>query len=220
MTIKAVFFDIDGTLVDSNDRHVAAWRTALAAHGAPFDEATIHAQIGKGADQLVSTLLPGADAATQTALGEAHAAAFKPLLDTIVAFPGAAALLRHVAAAGQVVVLASSASAAEVEHYLDLLDVRDIVAATTSADDVAQTKPAPDIFAAALAKVAPLGPDDVIVVGDTPYDIAAARGCGIAAVAVRSGRFADAVLAAAEPVAIYDDVAALLDGYAASPLAA
>ncbi len=79
---------------------------------------------------------------------------------------------------------------------------------------------APDIFAAAFAKVAPLHPGEVVVVGDSPYDVEAARGCGIAAVALRSGGFADAVLSEAGAVAVYDDVAALLAGYAASPLAA
>ena len=219
MAIRAVLFDIDGTLVDSNDLHVAAWVEVLAANGTPFDAATVHAQIGKGADQLVPALLPGSDRALADRLGEAHGAAFRPRLPQVRAFPQARDLLQRVHAAGQRVVLASSASAAEVEHYLDLLDARGIVAATTSADDVARTKPAPDIFAAALATIAPLTAAEAIVVGDTPYDVAAARGAGIAAVALRSGGFADAVLAAARPVAVYDDAAALLAGYAASPLA-
>ncbi len=219
MTIKAVFFDIDGTLVDSNDRHVAAWRAAFEANGTPMDEATIHAQIGKGADQLVPALLPGVDAATQAALAKAHAEAFAPLLAEVMPFPGARDLLRYVAARGQRVVLASSASSREVEHYLDLLGARELVTATTSADDVAHTKPAPDIFAAALAKVAPVTAGEVVVVGDTPYDIEAAHGCGIAAVALRSGNFPDAVLDAARPAAVYDGVAALLADFNASPLA-
>jgi phosphoglycolate phosphatase-like HAD superfamily hydrolase len=109
-------------------------------------------------------------------------------------FPGARDLLVRVHQAGQRVVLASSASKSEVDHYLDLLDVRELVSATTSADDVEHTKPAPDIFASALGKVAPLGPGEVLVVGDTPYDVEAAAKCGIGAVAVRSGKFDDAVL--------------------------
>lgn len=120
---------------------------------------------------------------------------------------------------GRKVVLASSASEAEVDHYLDLLGARRLVSATTSADDVANTKPAPDIFAAALKKVAPFGVDEVLVVGDTPYDIEAAAKCGIATVALRSGKFRDEALRAAGPLCLYDEVAALLANFDTSPLA-
>jgi len=116
------------------------------------------------------------------------------------------------------VVLASSASEAELEHYLDLLEARDLVTAVTSSDDVERTKPAPDIFATALAKLSGIDATEALVVGDTPYDIEAAGKCGIAAVALRSGKFPDEVLQAAGVVAIYDDAAALLAGYADSPL--
>lgn len=133
-------------------------------------------------------------------------------------FVGAHDLLAKAHAAGQRVVLASSASEAELEHYLDLLDARAIVDTTTSSDDVEKTKPAPDIFATALKKLG-VDPAEVIVVGDTPYDIEAAAKCGIAAVALRSGGFADDVLEGAGAIAIYDDAAALLAGYDASPLA-
>jgi phosphoglycolate phosphatase-like HAD superfamily hydrolase len=89
----------------------------------------------------------------------------------------------------------------------------------TSADDVEKTKPAPDIFATALTKVAPFGAKETIVVGGTPYDVVAAAKCGIAAVAVRSGNFPDQALCAAGAVALYDDIAALLRDYDRSPLA-
>jgi phosphoglycolate phosphatase-like HAD superfamily hydrolase len=116
-------------------------------------------------------------------------------------------------------VLASSASAEELDHYLDLLDAHDLVETTTSSDDVEKTKPAPDIFATALKKLGDIDPADVVVVGDTPYDIEAAGKCGIPAVGLRSGKFPDDVLRKAGAVAIYDDVAALLADYDASPLA-
>ena len=98
------------------------------------------------------------------------------------------------------------------------MEAADLITATTSSDDVEQTKPAPDIFATALDKLPGLDPAEVIVVGDTPYDIEAAAKCRIAAVAVRSGKFSDEKLQAAGAIAIYDDVAALLAGYASSPL--
>jgi phosphoglycolate phosphatase-like HAD superfamily hydrolase len=123
----------------------------------------------------------------------------------------------HARNAGQKVVLASSASEEEVDHYLKLLGAEAIVSAVTTAADVRHTKPAPDIFAAALARGG-AAPEAAIVVGDTPYDVEAARKCGVEAVALRSGKFGDDALARAGPVAIYDSVAALLDLYDDSPL--
>lgn len=221
MTIKAVLFDIDGTLVDSNDYHVQAWADAVRGVGAAFDAPTIHDQIGKGTDMLVPTLLPAADDAEQERLGKAHGDIFKTrFLDQVRPFPGAHDLLARVHASGRQVVLASSASQAELDHYLGLLDARELVAASTSADDVENTKPAPDIFATALDKIAPITAGEAIVVGDTPYDIEAARKCGIAAIGVRSGGFTDAALQGAGAVAVYDDVAALLAGFDESLIAA
>ncbi|WP_076073121.1 HAD family hydrolase [Sphingomonas montana] len=219
MQIKAILFDIDGTLVDSNDMHVLAWEEAFGEVGATFDRQVVHDQIGKGADMLVPALLPAMDEAEQTALGERHGEIFKAkYLDAAKPFAGAHDLLAHAHGLSQQVVLASSASAAELEHYVGLLNAADLVSATTSSDDVEKTKPAPDIFATALAKLPGIGAGAVIVVGDTPYDIEAAGKCGIAAVGVRSGGFDDAVLEQAGAVALYDDVAALLADYAASPL--
>lgn len=217
--IKAILFDIDGTLVDSNDLHVLAWEEAFTGIGASFDRQTIHDQIGKGTDKLVPTLLPDLDDEGIAALGEAHGTTFKgKYLDQARPFAGAHDLLARAHDNGQQVVLASSASGEELDHYLDLLDARALVDETTSGDDVEQTKPAPDIFATALAKLDGIDADAVIVVGDTPYDIEAAAACGMAAVAVRSGGFPDAVLERAGAIAIYDDVAALLAAYDASPL--
>jgi membrane protein len=219
MAFRAIFFDIDGTLVDSNDLHVSAWMDAFADFGVTFDHQTVHDQIGKGTDMLVPALLPKSNEAEQKALGAAHDAAFKQLRDQVRPFASAHDLLARVVAAGQTVVLASSASQDDLDHYIDLLDARDLVSAMTSADDVANTKPAPDIFAIALKKVAPLSAEDVIVIGDTPYDIEAAAKCGIAAIGLRSGGFSDDSIRSAGAVAIYDDVAALQHGYDSSPLA-
>lgn len=219
MRTKAILFDIDGTLVDSNDMHVLAWEEAFAGIGETFDRQAIHDQIGKGTDMLVPTLLPDLDEAAQEKLGEAHGAVFKAkFLDRVKPFPRAHDLLARADAGGQKVVLASSASKGELDHYLDLLDARELVAATTSSDDVEKTKPAPDIFATALSKLRGIDADEVIVVGDTPYDVEAARKCGIATVALRSGKFSDETLRDAGAIEIHDDVAALLASYADSPL--
>lgn len=219
MQIKAILFDIDGTLVDSNDLHVLAWEEAFAGIGKAFDRQVVHDQIGKGTDMLVPTLLPSLDHDAQDRLGTAHGDVFKAkYLDQAKPFAGAHALLAHAHARGQQVVLASSASSEELEHYLGLLDARALVATTTSSDDVARTKPAPDIFATALGKLQGVAASEVMVVGDTPYDIEAAQKCGIATVALRSGGFPDTALQAAGAMAIYDDAAALLAGYGDSPL--
>lgn len=219
MKIKAILFDIDGTLVDSNDMHVLAWEEAFAGIGEAFDRQVVHDQIGKGTDNLVPTLLPDLDEAAQEKLGEVHGSVFKKkFLNEAKPFARAHDLLAHAHAHGQQVVLASSASKAELDHYLGLLDARELVAATTSSDDVENTKPAPDIFATALDKLSGINPDEVIVVGDTPYDMEAAGKCGILAVGLRAGKFSDEVLRAAGAVEIYDDAAALLASYAESSL--
>ena len=220
MQIKAILFDIDGTLVDSNDLHVLAWEEAFASIGERFDRQVIHDQIGKGTDMLVPTLLPDLDENAQEELGEAHGSVFKSkFLEQVTPFPHAHDLLAYAHGRGQRVVLASSASAAELEHYLGLLDAHDLIDATTSSDDVENTKPAPDIFAVALGKLGGIDAGEVIVVGDTPYDVEAARKCGITAVALRSGKFSDEALRDAGAIEIYDDVAALLADYGNSPLA-
>lgn len=220
LTIKAILFDIDGTLVDSNLQHVETWDTVFRRDGLTFDRQIIHGQIGKGADMLIPALVPDADEAQRDRLAAAHGALFKErYLDGVRPFRGARDLLAAVHAAGQQVVLASSASKDELDHYLDLLDARDLVATTTSADDVERTKPAPDIFAVALTKLASIDPAEVVAVGDTPYDVEAAKRCGVDTIALRSGGFSDAQLREAGALCLYDDVAALLAGYDRSPLA-
>lgn len=220
MQIKAILFDIDGTLVDSNQAHVLAWQEAFTRILKAFNRETIHAQIGKGADMLVPALLPDADDATRKTVTEAHAEIFKSrYLEKVKPFAGARDLLVHAHGTGRQIVLASSASEEELEHYVDLLDIRGLLAASTSSGDVARTKPAPDIFSTALGKLANLAPDEAIVVGDTPYDIEAAGKCGIGAIGLRSGKFPDAVLNQAGALVLYDDVSALLADYANSPLA-
>jgi phosphoglycolate phosphatase-like HAD superfamily hydrolase len=213
MAYAAVFFDIDGTLVDSNDGHIIAWQDAFRGVDVHFDRDEVHAQIGKGADMLIPALLPNASEAECNDLAEMQGSVFKTrFLNDVKPFADAHVLLERVTEEGQKIVLASSASQSLLDRYLDLLEARRLVTATTCSDDVANTKPAPDIFAIALEKVAPLGPQDVLVVGDTPYDIEAAKKCGIAAIGLRSGGFSDQLLNEAGAIALYDDVAALLRG--------
>lgn len=219
MTLKAVLFDLDGTLIDSNPAHVSAWREAFGNAGFDVPEAAIAGQIGKGGDLLVPALLPDLPDDRRSALEKAHSRIYRDrFLDVVRPIPGARDLVVRVHDAGRKVVLASSAAAAELDHYVDLLGIRDFIAATTSADEVEHSKPAPDIFVAALAKVAPFTADEAIMIGDAPYDAMGAAAVGIATIGVRSGGFSDAVLRDAGVVAIYEDVGDLLARYADSPL--
>jgi HAD superfamily hydrolase (TIGR01509 family) len=219
MPLAAILFDLDGTLVDSNDLHVRAWEEVFREAGFDISADAIRGQIGKGGDNLVPALLPDLDAPRQHALADAHGSRYKArYIGRVRPFPAARDLLARARDAGSKVVLASSASGEELDHYIDLLDASDLIDATTSKDDVESSKPDPDIFAAALAK-AGAKPGEAMVVGDTPYDILAAARCGIRAVAVLSGGFPEQDLRDAGAVAIYPDVAALLAGFGESPLA-
>jgi membrane protein len=219
MQVKAVLFDIDGTLVDSNEQHVDAWAFAFQQEGKPQERDAIRMQIGKGGDLLVPALIPDASDSLCEALSERHGANFKDMyLDHVRAFPRATELVAKVHATGRKVVLASSAKRAELDHYVELLGIADMLAASTSIDDVATSKPAPDIFAAALEKVG-VAPGDAIVVGDTPYDVIAARGAGIVTIGVTSGPFDREQLKEAGAIAVFADVADLRDRFDHSPLA-
>ena len=219
--IRAVLFDMDGTLVDSNDFHIEAWERVFAEAGHDIAREDIHGQIGKGGDQLVPALLPDIDQKAVDALCDRHGTLFqRDYIDRVKAFPHARDVAVRVHDDGMQVVLATSASGDDRDHYVELLDLKPIMATSTTSDDVDRTKPAPDIFAAALAKLSDVQAQEAVVIGDTPYDMRAARDCGIARIAVRSGGFSDEALREAGADAIYDDLAALLRDYDASMLAA
>ncbi len=216
MRIKAILFDIDGTLVDSNELHVTAWDQVFREAGYAFDRAVLHEQIGKGGDNYIPALLPDASEDEQEKLRDSHKQLFTgTYIEKVTAFPGARDLLIRVRDSGRQVMLASSASKEELDAHLRTLEADGIIDETTSADDVEASKPCPDIFEAAV-KRAGVEPREAVVVGDTPYDIEAGRSSGVDAVAVRSGGFPDEALSGA--VAIYDDVAALLADFESSPL--
>lgn len=215
---RAILLDIDGTLVDSNDAHVEAWQRAFATEGHMFSRTQIHAQIGKGGDNLVPSLLPDANADEVARLGRVEGEIYKrDFLPQVVPFGGARQVLRRLAMRGHTLVLASSASRAEVDHYVDLLDAEGLLTGTTSKDDVKASKPCADIFVAALEHTG--GPaDSAVVIGDTPYDIVAAQRAGIEAIGLLSGGFSHDELADCGPLAIYDGIADLDSEYANSPL--
>jgi HAD superfamily hydrolase (TIGR01509 family) len=213
--IGAVLFDVDGTLIDSNDLHAVAWREAFLHFGVDLPLEIIRGQIGKGGDNLIPALLPPELVKVRKEEIETYRSELfkRDYLPRVVPFPGVRDLFERLRADGKRIVLASSATAEEVRFHLGLIGAEDLVEATTSADEVEHSKPDPDIFAAALAKVAPLGPADVLVVGDTPYDIEAAAKLGIRALGFRSGGFPEQVLRDAGAAELYDGPRDLLDRY-------
>lgn len=207
MTIRAILFDLDGTLVDSNDLHADVWVQVFADTGHEVGRDAIRNQIGKGGDLLVPALVPDLPEKEAAVISAAHGKMFKDrYLDEVKPFPRARDLLARVHGAGVKIALASSASKKELDHYVKLLGVVSLVDATTTIDEVETSKPAPDIVAVALKKLG-VSSEEALFIGDTPYDIESAGKAGIATVAVLSGGFPREALVGAK--AIYDDAAAL-----------
>ncbi|MGH2981106.1 MAG: HAD family hydrolase [Solirubrobacterales bacterium] len=204
MNRSAAILDIDGTLVDTNYQHAIAWYRAFRAHGLVLPVWRIHRHIGIGGDQLVSALA-GEEFAARSgdAVRDAEKGLYGELIDEIEAMDGARELIERLREAGTAVVLASSAKQEEVEHYLDLLDAREIVDAWTTSADVEATKPEPDLVRAALEKVES---EQATMVGDTPWDVEAAQRAGVATIAVLTGGFSAAELRDAGAVEVFESV--------------
>lgn len=216
MTINAVIFDIDGTLIDSVDAHARAWQEAFAKFGVeiPFD--VIRSQIGKGGDKILPTFLNveqrNAFAQELEAFRADH---FRRMyLPRVQAFPDVRALFERLRADGVRVTLASSCKQADLETYKKIANIADLVETETSKDEVESSKPDPDIFAAALSKLGDVSLEETLVVGDSPYDAQAAGKLGLATIGVLCGGFSREDLTAAGCVAIYAGPADLLARYA------
>jgi HAD superfamily hydrolase (TIGR01509 family) len=181
----------------------------------------IRAQIGKGGDNLIPTLLPPDLVEERQDEIETYRSELfqRDYLPRAVPFPGVRALFERLTEDQVKIVLASSAKAKEVEYHMGIIGAADLVHATTSADDVESSKPDPDIFQAAWQKVSPLGADEVVVVGDTPWDVKAACKAGLRTIGVRSGGFADEDLLEAGAAELYDGPEDLLRNYENSLLA-
>jgi HAD superfamily hydrolase (TIGR01509 family) len=186
-SITAVL-DVDGTLVDTNYQHAIAWHRALRDHGYSVQLWEIHRHIGMGGDQLVAALIGDeGERADGEAIREAEGEAYGELIGEVQVMDGASELLRELHEEGAAVVLASSAKAEEVDHYLDLLDARQLVDGWTTADDVERTKPEPDLIEVALEKADSGGP--AVMVGDSTWDVKAAEAAGVPTLAVLTGGF-------------------------------
>lgn len=219
---KAVIFDIDGTLIDSVDQHARAWQEAFRDFGYDLDFQSIRSQIGKGGDQLLPVFLSKNQLDGQGKDLEIHRSKIfkEKYLPSVTAFPAVRALFLRLAENDKRIAIASSAKRDELDTYKTIAGIDDLVHADTSSEDAEKSKPHPDIFEAALDRLDGCGPNDVMVVGDSPYDAEAAAKAGIRTIGVLSGGFSEQDLRRAGCIAIYQDTADLLARYETSPLAA
>jgi len=209
----AVLFDVDGTLVDTNYFHTVAWWRAFQEIGEEVPMSRIHPLIGMGSDQMVKRLI-GRDSEEAS---DAHSRRYDAFKDEIKAFPKAADLIKEAVRRGARAVLATSASEDDLPVLTDAIGAGDAVDHVVSKSDVEKSKPEPDIFAAALEAV-DLDPDRTLVVGDTPWDVEAAAKVDLEVVCVLTGGATREQLEEAGAIAVYEDVAELLDQFDASPL--
>jgi HAD superfamily hydrolase (TIGR01549 family) len=213
----AAILDVDGTLVDTNYQHALAWYRAFRQNGVVLPIWRIHRHIGMGGDQLVGSLC---GERVEEELGDDIRAAEGPFylaqIDEVEPLAGAKELIRDLKEDGRAVVLASSAKANEVDHYLDLLDARDVADDWTTSADVEATKPEPDLVTAAIDKA---GDGDAVLVGDSTWDCEAANRAEIPSIGVLTGGFSAQELRDAGAVQVFDSIEALRTTIDDTPLA-
>ncbi len=213
----AAILDIDGTLVDSNYHHAVAWYRALRQYGSIQPLYEIHRHIGMGGDHLVASLAGEEfDAEHGDDARQAEKALYMQLITEIEPLEGARELVERLKDRGHTVVLASSAKAEEVDHYLDLLDVRELADGWTTSADVEATKPEPDLVVAAVEKA---GGGDAVMVGDSIWDCQAAERAGVPTLAVLTGGFSEEELRAAGAKEVFRTLPELLGRLEQTPLA-
>ena len=215
---STAILDIDGTLVDTNYQHAVAWYRAFRQHDVILPVWRIHRHIGMGGDQLVESLT---DKQTDEEKGDdirtAEKALYLALIEEVEPLSGARDLIERLKSAGKTVVLASSAKEDEVEHYLDLLDARELADGWTTSSDVEATKPEPDLVKAALEK-AGAEPGDAVMLGDTPWDCKAAAAAGVETIALITGGFSEQELTEGGAAHVFESIPELLERLGETPL--
>jgi len=213
----AAILDIDGTLVDTNYHHAVAWYRAFRQAGVTLPIWKIHRHIGMGGDNLVQALTSEAfDEEKGDEVRSAEKVLYMELIEECAPMQGSRELIEDLKRRGNAVVLASSAKSSEVDYYLDLLDARDLADSWTTSADVEDTKPAPDLVKAALDKS---GSNDAVMVGDTTWDIEAAKRADVPAIAVLTGGFGEAELLEAGAVCVFESIDELRERLDDTPLA-
>lgn len=218
MKLQAVILDVDGTLVLSNDAHAQAWVESFATYGydVPFEK--VRPLIGMGGDQVIPKMVPGLN--DEEGDGKAISQKRKELImekfgPTLAPAQGSRELILRMQQDGLRLIIASSATSQELSILLKAAQVDDLLEEATTSSDAEASKPAPDIVEAALKKLK-MEPSQVLMIGDTPYDIQSAKGAGVGLIAVRCGGFDDQQLK--DAIAIYDHPGDLLAHYDTSPL--
>jgi HAD superfamily hydrolase (TIGR01509 family) len=214
----AAILDVDGTLVDTNYHHTIAWYRAFRQNDVVLALWRIHRHMGMGGDQLVTSLCgEQVEQERGDQIRAAEKVLYSELIDEVMPLHGARELIEDLKRRGHAVVLSSSAKSEEVEHYVDLLDARELVDDWTTSADVEATKPEPDLIQAAVEKA---GGGDAVMVGDSTWDCEAAKRAGLATVAVLTGGFSEAELREAGAVAVYFSIDDLRESVDETPLAA
>ena len=204
---EAAVLDVDGTLVDANYQHALCWYRAFRKHDITLPIWKLHRHVGMGGDKFVEAVAgKDVDERIGDALRDEWERLFDEVIDEVAPLEGAHELMRALKGRGLSVVLASSAIEKHLDAYLDLLDAREVADGWTTKDDVEETKPEPDLVKAALEKA---GTDDAVMVGDTPWDIEAAKRAGLETVCVITGGFSEQELRDAGAAGVYESVAEL-----------
>ncbi|GCE27175.1 phosphoglycolate phosphatase [Dictyobacter alpinus] len=217
--VKGVILDVDGTLVDSNKAHAQSWVEAMKEHGydVPFEK--VAPLIGMGGDKVLPEVLNiSKDSPEGKKITESRKKIFKEkYFSTVKAFPGTAKLLHHMHDQGLKLAIATSAEPDELHEMLQLIEpnIDQLFEQKATSKEASQSKPDPDIIHATIDLIG-LDPDQLIMIGDTAYDIEAASKASLATIAFRSGGWSDRDLKGA--LAIYDGPEDLLNHYAESPL--
>jgi HAD superfamily hydrolase (TIGR01549 family) len=213
----AALLDVDGTLVDANYQHALAWYRAFRRHGIVLPLWRIHRAVGMGGDQLVPALVgEDVDEEKGDAIRDTRDETYKELIDEVAPLEGARDLIADLKQRGCRVVLASSSPQDEIDHYLKLLDARELADEWTTKDDVEKTKPEPDLVKAALEKA---GTDDAVMVGDTRWDIEAAKKAGVETICVITGGWSEQELRNAGAFAVFESVEELRERLDETPFA-
>ena len=214
MTAAAIL-DVDGTLVDTNYQHAIAWSRAFRQHGVVLPMWRIHRHIGMGGDQLVASLVSEEfDDEHGDVLRAAEKALYMSLIVEVEPLEGARELIADLRESGHPVVLASSAKPDEIDHYLDLLDARNLVDGWTTSADVERTKPEPDLVAAAVEKA---GGGDAVMLGDSVWDCESARRAGVPTVGVLTGGFSESELLEAGAACVFLSLVELRENVGSTP---
>jgi HAD superfamily hydrolase (TIGR01549 family) len=213
----AAILDVDGTLVDTNYQHALAWYRAFRQQGLVLPIWRIHRHIGMGGDHLVKALCgEHVEREQGDDIRAAEKTLYLTLIDEVEPLRGAKELIGELKHRGHAVVLASSAKQDEVDHYLDLLDAREVADGWTSSADVEATKPEPDLVTAAVQRA---GGGEAVMVGDSTFDCEAARRAGLETVAVLTGGFSEQELREAGAVVVYESIEELRGSLDETPLA-